>query len=76
MENTTGLYAQGGCRNTVCAQCGYRFVKGDEALMVKETGDIIHKGCWYDYTDDNVSELTEEMEFLGGVDVGYEKEQV
>ena len=31
--------------------------------MVKETGDIIHKGCWYDYTDDNVSELTEEMEF-------------
>ena len=55
MENTTGLYAQGGCRNTGCAQCGYRFVK--------ETGDIIHKGCWYDYTDDNVSELTEEMEF-------------
>ena len=48
---------------TVCAQCGYRFVKGDEAVMVKDTGDVIHKGCWFDYTDDNMQEMTQEIDF-------------
>lgn len=63
MANTTAFYSSGECRNTVCAQCGYRLVRGDEALIVKETGDIIHKGCWFDYTDDNMGELTEELDY-------------
>ena len=63
MGNSTGMYATGICHNTVCAQCGYRFVSGDEALRVKETGDIIHKGCWMDYSDDHMNELAEEMDF-------------
>lgn len=48
---------------TVCAQCGYRFIKGDDALRIRQTGDIIHESCWMDYADDNVSELSEDVEF-------------
>ena len=48
---------------TVCAQCGYRFVHGDEALKIKETGDIIHNDCYVDYMDDNVEEIAEKIEF-------------
>lgn len=48
---------------TVCAQCGYRFERGDEALRIKETGDIVHNDCYVDYMDDNVTELAESMEF-------------
>ena len=48
---------------TVCAQCGYRLVRGDEALRVKQTGDIIHNECFMDYTDDNKTELTDIFEF-------------
>ena len=48
---------------TVCAQCGYRFVRGDEGLWVKETGDVIHKDCWLDYSDDNADEFTNVLTF-------------
>lgn len=48
---------------TVCAQCGYRFESGDEALRVNETGDVIHVDCWMDYTDDNIDEFTQKIEF-------------
>lgn len=48
---------------TVCAQCGYRFVSGDDALRIKETGDIIHNDCFFDYMDDNMDEIAEKMEF-------------
>ena len=48
---------------TICAQCGYRFVRGDETLTVKETGDVIHKSCWMDYSEDNRDELCEETDF-------------
>ncbi len=48
---------------TVCAQCGYRFARGDEALRVKQTGDVIHVECFMDYTDDNKDELTDILEF-------------
>ena len=48
---------------TVCAQCGYRFTRGDEALRIKETGDIVHNDCYVDYMDDNMAELVEKMEF-------------
>ena len=53
--------AYSGCA-TICAQCGYRFVKGDEALVVKQTQDVIHKGCWMDYGEDNMDELCEETD--------------
>lgn len=56
-------YLDFGGFSTICAQCGYRFIKGDEALRVKETGDIIHRECYMDYTDDNVTELTDSIEF-------------
>lgn len=48
---------------TVCAQCGYRFTRGDEALRIKETGDIVHSECYIDYADDNIDELAEKLEF-------------
>ena len=48
---------------TVCAQCGYRFAVGDEALRIKETGDIVHSECYIDYVDDNMEEFTEKMDF-------------
>lgn len=48
---------------TVCAQCGYRFARGDEAYKVKQTGDVIHTECYMDYTDDNKEELTDILEF-------------
>ncbi len=48
---------------TVCAQCGYRFVSGDDALWVKETGDVVHKDCFGDYIEDNAAEFTESIEF-------------
>lgn len=48
---------------TVCAQCGYRFVDGDEALRVRQTGDIIHRDCWMDYTEDNREELSDIIDF-------------
>ena len=51
---------------TICAQCGYKFVDGDEALTVKGTSDVIHKGCWMDYSEDNVDELCEETDFWEG----------
>ena len=47
----------------VCAQCGYRFVKGDEAYVVKPTEDIIHKDCFLDYAEDNMNDLCECVEF-------------
>lgn len=59
---TKGLYYFGG-HATVCAQCGYRFVKGDEALRIKQTGDIIHSDCFIDYNEDNAEELAEKFEF-------------
>jgi hypothetical protein len=59
---TKGLHYYGG-GSTVCAQCGYRFIKGDEALRIKQTGDIIHSDCFIDYSEDNREELSEEFEF-------------
>ncbi len=56
-------FQDGNRHMTVCAWCGYRFERGDEALRVKDTGDIIHKDCWMEYSDDNVQELTSEIEF-------------
>ena len=48
---------------TLCAQCGYAFAKGDEAYYVKATGDLIHRDCFMDYTDDNIDEFTDTIEF-------------
>lgn len=48
---------------TVCAQCGYRFARGDEALRIKQTGDVVHSECYIDYTDDNRGELADILEF-------------
>lgn len=45
-----------GC--TVCAQCGYRFAKYDDAIRVNCTGDVIHKDCWMEYSDDNIDQLS------------------
>lgn len=55
-ENFSGHY-------TVCAQCGYRFTPGDEALRIKETGDIVHNECYVDYMDDNIDEIADKLEF-------------
>ncbi len=46
---------------TVCAQCGYRFSKYDEAIRIKSTDDVIHRDCWIDYSDENVNELCEQV---------------
>lgn len=62
-EKTKCFEGAEGVHLTVCAQCGYRFVRSDEILRVNQTGDLIHKDCWTDYCDDNVEELTYEMEF-------------
>ncbi|MBQ7399102.1 MAG: hypothetical protein IJW06_01395 [Clostridia bacterium] len=48
---------------TVCAHCGYRFVTGERALWIKETGDIVHRDCFNDYTEDNIGEFTDEIIF-------------
>ncbi len=48
---------------TLCAQCGYRFVRGDEALKIHETGDIVHYECLMDYTEDNVDTLCDKIDF-------------
>lgn len=48
---------------TVCAQCGYRFVSGENAFWVKDTGDVVHKDCFGDYSEDNIGEFTEEINF-------------
>lgn len=48
---------------TVCAQCGYRFVSGERALWVRDTGDVVHRDCFGDYTEDNISEFTDEVGF-------------
>lgn len=45
-----------GC--TVCAQCGYRFTKFDDAVRVNDTGDVIHKECWMEYSDENINLLS------------------
>ncbi len=47
---------------TICAQCGYRFIRGDIILRVHQTGDMIHKDCFMDYADDNVEEMCDEFE--------------
>ena len=47
---------------TVCAQCGYRFVKGDGVLRINQTGDCVHKDCFPDYIDENMEEFCEEFE--------------
>lgn len=49
--------------STVCAQCGYRFASGDEAYMIKATGDIIHRDCFSDYTEDNMYEFADKIEY-------------
>ena len=48
---------------TVCAQCGYRFVRGEHGLWIKETKDVVHNDCFGDYVEDNIYEFTEEMIF-------------
>lgn len=48
---------------TVCAQCGYRFARGEGALKIRQTGDVIHRECFMDYTDDNKEELCDVLEF-------------
>ncbi len=47
---------------TACAQCGYRFEKGDVALEINETGDVIHDGCRMDYFEDNIEEFSSSIE--------------
>ncbi len=47
---------------TLCAQCGYRFVRGERMLRFHETGDFIHDGCLMDYVDDNLFEICDEFE--------------
>jgi len=55
-ENDVGY-----CTSAVCAMCGYRFEKYDDVIMVKGTGDAIHRDCWMDYSDENMGELTREV---------------
>lgn len=50
-------YENNCCTSTVCAQCGYRFYVGDDIVRVKQTGDVIHRDCFADYSVDSVSEL-------------------
>ena len=50
-------------RMLVYAQCGYRFVKGDEGFVIKATEDIIHRDCFIDYTEDNISEFADTVDF-------------
>ena len=65
MENQRNYqhFAFGERHRTMCAQCGYLFERGDEALRVHETGDIIHKDCWQEYTDDNLYQMSDAVEF-------------
>lgn len=48
---------------TVCAHCGYRFVSGERALWIKQTGDVVHRDCFSDYTEDNIEDFTQEVGF-------------
>lgn len=63
MTNSRNRFEAFSASSTVCAQCGYRFIRGDEAYRVNETGDVIHRECWIDYSDDYVGELCSEVEF-------------
>ncbi len=63
MEKDKNEYFEAVHHYTVCAQCGYRFVSGDEALVVKQTGDMIHRDCYMDYNEDNMNELCESIEY-------------
>ena len=33
-----------------CDHCGYPIYTADEAIIIKENEEIIHKECWYDYS--------------------------
>lgn len=63
MGNFKDLYTNLTRHSTVCAQCGYRFISGDEAMKILQTGDIVHRDCWIDYADDYSDELTEKIDF-------------
>ena len=63
MVQTRSDYLNFSGHMTLCAQCGYRFVRGDEGYRVRETGDVIHRDCLMDYIDDNVNELCDEIDF-------------
>ena len=56
-ENDAGIHI------TFCAQCGYRFVRGDEILRLNHSRDLIHRDCFIDYCDDNIDELAYGMEY-------------
>lgn len=36
-----------------CCQCGFELLPGEDAVEIYATGDVIHKGCWNEYADEN-----------------------
>ena len=48
---------------TVCAQCGYRFTRGENGFRINQTGDIVHEGCFIDYAEDNRQQFVERVDF-------------
>lgn len=64
MENfKKKVYSDYNSHMVVCAQCGYRFAKGDEGYVIKATDDIIHRDCFMDYAEDNMAEFCDTVDF-------------
>ncbi len=56
-------YTDDCCTCTICAQCGYRFHRCDDVVRVKQTGDVIHRGCFTDYAEDSIGEMCDVLYF-------------
>ncbi len=40
-----------------CDHCGFTIYTAEDLLIVRETGDRIHRDCWVDYAVDHISDF-------------------
>ncbi len=42
-----------------CDHCGFAIYAADDALIVKETEDIIHSDCWEEYAEEHMFDFVQ-----------------
>lgn len=53
-EKTNGKTGKKVSIYAVCDCCGYPIYSPDEAIIINDTEDVIHKECWPDYSAEHI----------------------
>ncbi len=59
MNDTRSIYQGTSGAIAYCDHCGFAIYNASELLIVRTTGDRIHRDCWADYAEEHMTELAQ-----------------